>query len=88
MADEAKNSVNLFYDFYGKYFSAKQRNLKHEVRFYALMSLVQVHQFAGSPGPTKGAEAMHKLRGAVLTESQTSEMYKEPREDSGVAEKG
>lgn len=84
MANEAEEPTRRFYHFYEQYFVAKQRNAGKEVWFLALMSLSQIHQIAGAPGPIKGTEVMHKLLGVVLTEKQTSEMYDELREDSEI----
>jgi hypothetical protein len=76
-----------FYDSYEKYFVAKMRNQEEkEISFYALLSLVQIHQIVGDSDQVKAAKVMHELMGLVLPEAQTKEMYNELRKDSGVAE--
>ena len=76
-----------FYDCYEKYFVAKVRNNKEkEISFYALLSLVQIHQIVGDSDQVKAAKVMHELMGLVLPEEQTKEMYNELRKDSGIGE--
>ena len=76
-----------FYDCYEKYFVAKLRNREEkEISFYALLSLVQVHQIVGDSDQVKAAKVMHELMGLVLPEEQTKEMYNELRKDSGIGE--
>jgi len=76
-----------FYDSYEKYFVAKVRNNKEkEISFYALLSLVQIHQIAGDSDQVKAARVMHELMGQVLPEAQTKEMYNELRKDSAIGE--
>jgi hypothetical protein len=76
-----------FYDSYEKYFVAKMRNSEEkEISFYALLSLVQIHQIVGDADQVKAAKVMHELMGLVLPEAQTKEMYNELRKDSGVGE--
>ena len=84
MAEKAEEATGRFWYYYEKYFVAKQGKEEAEIRFYALMSLSQIHQIAGAPGSKKGAEVMHRLMGLVLTEDQSAEMYAELRKDSGV----
>ena len=84
MASELEDATRRFYHFYEQYFTAKQRNAGKEVSFFALMSLSQIHQIAGAPGPVKGREVMHKLFAAVLNQQRTDEMYDELRKDSGI----
>jgi hypothetical protein len=57
-----------------------------EIRFYALLSLAQIHQIIGDSDQAKGAKVMHELMGMVLPETQAAEMYHELRKDSGVVE--
>jgi hypothetical protein len=57
-----------------------------EIRFYALLSLAQVHQIVGDSDQAKAAKVMHELMGMVLSETQAAEMYQELRKDSGVVE--
>jgi hypothetical protein len=76
-----------FYDCYEKYFVAKVRNSNEkEISFYALLSLVQIHQIVGDSDQVKAAKVMHELMALVLPEAQAKEMYNELREDSGVGE--
>jgi hypothetical protein len=76
-----------FYDCYEKYFVAKVRNGKEkEISFYALLSLVQIHQIVGDPDQVKAAKVMYELMGLVLPEAQAKEMYNELRKDSGIGE--
>jgi hypothetical protein len=76
-----------FYDSYEKYFIAKMHNREEkEISFYALLSLVQIHQIVGDSDQVKAAKVMHELMGLVLPEAQTKEMYHELRKDSGVGE--
>jgi hypothetical protein len=76
-----------FYDCYEKYFVAKMRNKEEkEISFYALLSLVQIHQIAGDSDQVKAAKVMHELMGLVLPEAQAREMYVELRKDSRVGE--
>ena len=76
-----------FYDCYEKYFVAKIRNSeKQEVSFYALLSLVQIHQIVGDSDQVKAAKVMHELMGLVLPEAKAKEMYNELRKDSGIGE--
>jgi hypothetical protein len=76
-----------FYDSYEKYFVAKMRNGEEkEISFYALLSLVQIHQIVGDSDQVKAAKVMHELMGLVLPEARTKEMYHELRKDSGVGE--
>jgi hypothetical protein len=76
-----------FYDSYEKYFVAKMRNREEkEISFYALLSLVQIHQIVGDSDQIKAAKVVHELMGLVLPEAQTKEMYNELRKDSGVGE--
>jgi hypothetical protein len=76
-----------FYDSYEKYFVAKVRNSKEkEISFYALLSLVQIHQIVGDSDQVKAAKVMHELMGLVLPEAQSKEMYSELRKDSGIGE--
>ncbi len=76
-----------FYDSYEKYFAAKMRNSEEkEISFYALLSLVQIHQIVGDSDQVKAAKVMHELMGLVLPEARTKEMYNELRKDSGVGE--
>src|SRR5260370_10502521 len=78
---------SLFYDCYEKYFIAKMRNSEEkEISFYALLSLVQIHQIVGDSDQVKAAKVMHELMGLALPEAQTKEMYNELRKDSGVGE--
>jgi hypothetical protein len=84
MSDDPRSR---FYDCYEKYFVAKMRNSEEkEISFYALLSLVQIHQIVGDPDQVKAAKVMHELMGLVLSEAQTKEMYNELRKDSGVGE--
>lgn len=57
-----------------------------EISFYALLSLVQIHQIVGDSDQAKAAKVVHELMGLVLTEAQAKEMYNELRKDSGVGE--
>ena len=76
-----------FYDSYEKYFVAKVRNNKEkEISFYALLSLVQIHQIVGDSDQVKAARVVHELMGLVLPEAQAKEMYHELRKDSGISE--
>jgi len=76
-----------FYDCYEKYFVAKMRNSEEkEISFYALLSLVQIHQIVGDSDQVKAAKVMHELMGLVLPEAQAKEMYNELRKDSGIGE--
>ena len=76
-----------FYDCCEKYFVAKVRNSKEkEISFYALLSLVQIHQIVGDSDQVKAAKIMHELMGLVLPEAQAKEMYNELRKDSGIGE--
>ncbi len=76
-----------FYDSYEKYFVAKVRNNKEkEIGFFALLSLVQIHQIVGDSDQVKAARVMHELMGQLLPEAQTKEMYNELRKDSGIGE--
>jgi hypothetical protein len=84
MSDDPRSR---FYDCYEKYFLAKMRNREEkEISFYALLSLVQIHQIVGDSDQVKAAKVMHELMGLVLPEVQTKEMYNELRKDSGVGE--
>jgi hypothetical protein len=84
MSDDPRSR---FYDYYEKYFVSKMRNKEEkEIRFYALLSLVQIHQIVGDSDQVKAAKVMHELMGLVLPEAQAKEMYKELRKDSGVGE--
>jgi hypothetical protein len=84
MSDDPRSR---FYDCYEKYFLAKMRNQEEkEIRFYALLSLVQIHQIVGDSDQVKAAKVMHELMGLVLPEAQAKEMYHELRKDSGVGE--
>jgi hypothetical protein len=84
MSDDPRSR---FYDCYEKYFVSKMRNKEEkEIRFYALLSLVQIHQIVGDSDQVKAAKVMHELMGLVLPEAQAKEMYKELRKDSGVGE--
>jgi hypothetical protein len=84
MSDDPRSR---FYDFYEKYFLAKTRNQEEkEISFYALISLVQIHQIVGDSDQVKAAKVMHELMGLVLPEPQAKEMYHELRKDSGVGE--
>jgi len=79
--------LSRFYDSYEKYFVAKMRNREEkEISFYALLSLVQIHQIVGDSDQVKATKVMHELMGLVLPEAQTKEMYNELRKDSGVGE--
>jgi hypothetical protein len=76
-----------FYDCYEKYFVAKIRSKEEkEISFYALLSLVQIHQIVGDSDQVKAAKVMHELMGLVLPEAQAKEMYNELRKDSRVGE--
>ena len=76
-----------FYYCYEKYFVARLHNQEEkEIRFYALLSLAQIHQIIGDSDQAKGGKAMHELMGMVLTETQATEMYQELRKDSGVVD--
>ena len=76
-----------FYDCYEKYFVAKIRNKEEkEISFYALLSLVQIHQIVGDSDQVKAAKVMHELMGLVLPEAKANEMYNELRKDSGIGE--
>jgi hypothetical protein len=76
-----------FYDCYEKYFVAKIRNKEEkEISFYALLSLVQIHQIVGDSDHLKAAKVMYELMGLVLPEAQAREMYNELRKDSGIGE--
>jgi hypothetical protein len=86
MIEMAGDSKELFYQYYEKYFVAKQGRSGKEVHFYALLSLAQIHQISNSPDTTRGMQVMHELMGAVLSEDQTREMYEELRKDSGLAQ--
>ena len=84
MSDDPRSR---FYDCYEKYFLAKMRNQEEkEISFYALLSLVQIHQIVGDSDQVKAAKVMHELMGLVLPEAQTKEMYNELRKDSGAGE--
>jgi hypothetical protein len=84
MSDDPRSR---FYDCYEKYFISKMRNQEDkETRFYALLSLVQIHQIVGDSDQVKAAKVMHELMGLVLPEAQAKEMYHELRKDSGVGE--
>jgi hypothetical protein len=76
-----------FYYCYEKYFVARLHSQEEkEIRFYALLSLAQVHQIVGDSDQAKAAKVMHELMGMVLSETQAAEMYQELRKDSGVVE--
>jgi hypothetical protein len=76
-----------FYYCYEKYFVARLHSQEEkEIRFYALLSLAQIHQIIGDSDQAKAAKIMHELMGMVLSETQATEMYQELRKDSGVAE--
>jgi hypothetical protein len=84
MSDDPRSR---FYDCYEKYFLAKMRNREgKETNFYALLSLVQIHQIVGDSDRAKAAKVMHELMGLVLPEAQAKEIYNELRKDSGVGE--
>jgi hypothetical protein len=84
MSDDPRSR---FYDCYEKYFISKMRNREEkEIRFYALLSLVQIHQIVGDSDQVKAAKVMHELMGLVLPEAQAKEMYNELRKESGVGE--
>jgi hypothetical protein len=84
MSDDPRSR---FYDFYEKYFLAKMRNREgKEINFYALLSLIQIHQIVGDSDQVKAAKIMHELMGLVLPEAQAKEIYNELRKDSGVGE--
>ncbi len=84
MSDDPRSR---FYDCYEKYFIAKMRNREEkEISFYALLSLVQIHQIVGDSDQVKAAKVMHELMGLVVPEAQAKEMYNELRKDSGVGE--
>jgi hypothetical protein len=84
MSDDPRSR---FYDCYEKYFISKMRSHEEkEIRFYALLSLVQIHQIVGDSDQVKAAKVMHELMGLVLPEAQTKEMYNELRKDSGAGE--
>jgi hypothetical protein len=84
MSDDPRSR---FYDCYEKYFLAKTRSQEEkEISFYALLSLVQIHQIVGDSDQVKAAKVMHELMGLVLPEAQTKEMYNELRKDSGAGE--
>lgn len=64
MSDDPRSR---FYDCYEKYFIAKTRDSEERViSFYALLSLVQVHQIAGDSDQVKAAKVIHELMGLVL----------------------
>jgi len=76
-----------FYYCYEKYFVARLHNKEEkEIRFYALLSLAQIHQIVGDSDQAKAGKVMHELMGMVLAETQATEMYQELRKDSGVVE--
>ena len=84
MSDDPRSR---FYDCYEKYFVAKMRNSEaKEISFYALLSLVQIHQIVGDLDQVKAAKVTHELMGLLLPEAQAKEMYNELRKDSGVGE--
>jgi hypothetical protein len=57
-----------------------------EISFYALLSLVHIHQIVGDLDQVKAAKIMHELMGLLLPEARAKEMYNELRKDSGVGE--
>ena len=84
MSDDPRSR---FYDCYEKYFISKMRDQEEkEIRFYALLSLVHIHQIVGDSDQVKAAKVMHELMGLVLPEAQAKEMYNELRKDSGIGE--
>ena len=87
MAEKAEDATGRFWYYYEKYFVAKMRNSEEkEISFYALLSLVQIHQIVGDLDQVKAAKVMHELMGLLLPEAQAKEMYNELRKDSGIGE--
>ena len=85
---EIENPESLFHRYFERYFIAKQRNEKKEVRLRARLSLAQIHLIAGGSNRRKALSVVTKLlcSGILVDEEAIRELYDELCEDSGIHE--